>query len=893
MRAPVDAAAWARISRRFDEALDLAPTLRAAWLVALESSEPEIGAALRGLLAAHEQADDGSLAAAPAGLVAQALVERAGAALVPGAMVDCYRLIEPLGQGGMASVWLAEQTEHVLRRVALKLPHRGLGPETEEAAAASVSRRFIQERDLLAGLEHPHIARLYDAGFAIDGQPYLAMEWVRGQTLTRYADQNRLDLAARLRLFLQVLSAVGHAHSALVIHRDLKPSNILVTPDGHVKLLDFGIAHLLGTALPLDGHTFTPDAAAPEQLAGRSLGTASDIYSLGVVLYELLSGRRPYRLPAGSAEAMGAALAGLGIRPPSSWRRVLAGDLDALVMCCLNQDPAARYASVDALAKDIERHLARAPLAVRGRSGGYLLGRFLSRYRWWVAGGGLLFTSLAGGLGLSLWQMQRAELQRAVAERAAAREEALRYQLIGLFRSAIADPSAAMAAGPLTAKAMLDRSAARVIAEYRDDPQRAGKLTITLADLYGALGDVEGQLPLLEGFLAAAGPQADAQDLALVRQKLANVELLRGRVAAAAHQLAKAEAFWATAPAVHREPLLEGLLIRGSLQRAQGDLEGSLATFRGAIAQRQALSGERHRETALLYNSMAITLTVANRLDEALAAYRRTLVIFEQLGRAEDLDALVIRGNTGTLALRLGRLAEAEPVLKTAFEAQRRRGGDSAAVAAAMGMYGAALSQRERWGEALPVLREALALAERFAGPASPLALRGRLILAEAQMGSGDLAGATASLDAAQARLVERLGPGHLLALRLGLLRARLAAQRGDHASAQRRYEALLAPLEALGAPALTALAEARLGLGEALLAQGRASEAVVPLRAALGLREQLLWAQSWELALARLRLGQALQRSGGPGAAELLSEGRAGLLTQLGPTHSLTRSTP
>ena len=886
---PVDAAEWADLSRRLDEALDLEPPQRQAWLAALEAEAPALGARLRRLLAAHEQADDGRLAAAPSGLVAQALVERAGVALLPGAMVGCYRLIEPLGQGGMASVWLAEQTEHVLRRVALKLPHRGLGLETDETAA----RRFIQERDLLAGLEHPHIARLYDAGFAADGQPYLAMEWVPGQTITRYADQQRLDLAARLRLFLQVLGAVGHAHAALVIHRDLKPSNILVTPDGQVKLLDFGIAHLLGAALPLDGHSFTPDAAAPEQLAGRSLGTASDIYSLGVVLYELLSGRRPYRLPAGSAEAMAAALADLRIAPPSRWRRALAGDLDALVMCCLSQDPAARYASVEALAKDIARHLVRAPLAVRGRSAAYLLGRFLSRYRWWVAGGSLVFVSLAGGLGLSLWQMQRAELQRAAAERAAAREEALRYQLIGLFRSAIADPAAS---GPLTAKAMLDRSAARVIAEYRDDPQRAGRLTITLADLYGALGDVEGQLPLLEGFLAAAGPQADAQDLALVRQKLANIELLRGRVAAAAALLAQAEAFWATAPAAHREPLLEGLLIRGSLQRAQGDLEGSLATFRSAIAQRQALSGERHRETALLYNSMAITLTAANQLDEALAAYRRTLAIFEQLGRAEDLDALVIRGNTGTLALRLGRLAEAEPVLKSAFEAQRRRGGDSAAVAAAMGMYGAALSQRERWGEALPVLREALTLAERFAGPASPLALRGRLFLAEAQLGSGDLVGASASLDAAQARLAERLGTGHLLALRLGLLRARLAAQRGDQAGAQRQYEALLAPLEALGAPALTALADARLGLGEALLAQDRAPQALAPLRAALGLREQLLWAQSWELALARLRLGQALQRSGGPGvgeAAELLSEGRAGLLAQLGPAHSLTRPTP
>jgi len=234
---------------------------------------------------------------------------------------------------------------------------------------------------------------------------------------------------------------------------------------------------------------------------------------------------------------------------------------------------------------------------------------------------------------------------------------------------------------------------------------------VTLTDLYGALEDVEGQAPLLEGFLAAAGPEADRESVALAQQKLAHIELLRGHLARAAELLPKAEALWAGAPDKYREQHLEALFIRGLLLRSQGKLDDAIRTYQVAIAERTAFSGSVHRETANLYNSLAITLTGANRLPEALDAYRTNLAIYEKLGQGNDLDALVVLGNTGTLAFRIGHLREAEATLKTAYERQRELAGDSAAVAASMGLYGAALTAEGRLAEALAVLQTAAALA--------------------------------------------------------------------------------------------------------------------------------------------------------------------------------------
>ncbi len=413
---------WPEISRLLDEAMSLEPGEREAWLLRVDAGNAIVAAHVRRLLAAHERATGSdALVAPPADLVAAAFASGDDAPpLAGGMMLGHYRLLGRIGEVGMASVWLAEQSLTVVRRVALKIPHTGL----EDAAA--MTARFAHERDFLAGLEHPHIARLYDAGASASGLPYLAMEWIDGVPITRFADEHGLGIAQRIPLFLQALQAVRHAHARLIIHRDLKPSNILVTPEGEVKLLDFGIARLLEDALGSEApatvaggapRALTPQSASPEQLAGEPLGTTSDIYSLGVVLYELLTGQRPYQLAAGgsSATSLHAALVATEIGAPSDaaidadaaakrgttptgLRGALAGDLDAIVAKALMKDAALRYESAEAMSADLDRHLRHEPVLAARRSGwAYVAGRAAEeRHRSWA--------------GASAWRCSRSPL---------------------------------------------------------------------------------------------------------------------------------------------------------------------------------------------------------------------------------------------------------------------------------------------------------------------------------------------------------------------------------------------------------------------------------------------------------------------------------------------------
>jgi tetratricopeptide (TPR) repeat protein len=399
---------------------------------------------------------------------------------------------------------------------------------------------------------------------------------------------------------------------------------------------------------------------------------------------------------------------------------------------------------VEALRLDVARVIAGEAIEAREGARWYVFARTLRRYRWAAAAIAAVILSLAEGLGLAAWQARRASIERDAAVRDAAREEAVRYQLTRIFRTAIADQGT-----PPTAKSMIDSSALRVLREYRDRPQLAGQLVLTLADLYGALEDVAGAGSLLEGFVAQAGPDADPLALADARQKLANIELLRGHPDRAATLLDQAQDFWKRYPQQYAEERLEGLGIRARLQRMRGDVDGAIATSRAAITARTALSGREHRETAVLYNSLAITLTAANRLDEALDAYRETLRIYRAVGLGDGLDAQVVSGNIGTLELRSGHLREAESLLRSAVEHERELAGDSAAVAAAMGYYGKALSIENRIPQAIAVLQDSVSVATRYAGERSPVTVQNEIFLGEAQMASKDRSSARATLDAA------------------------------------------------------------------------------------------------------------------------------------------------
>ena len=391
------------MSRLLDEALPLDAEGRRLWLEGLSAQYQELAPALRSALLAPA----GSSALLPPALprLTGEVEDAVANKLRPGARVGPYELIRPLGTGGMAQVWLARRADGAFKRdVALKLP-------TPARDRHDLARRFPQERDILASLEHPLIARFYDAGIDAEGLPYFAMEYVPGQPLTGWCDAHRLDVGARLALFLQVLEAVQYAHEKLVVHRDLKPSNILVTESGQIRLLDFGIAKLMELEAPRDaqltnifGRALTPDYASPEQLCGDPVDARSDIYSLGVVLYELLSGVRPHPLRgSGSPAAPAHGHARVQLEKPSTQvdqaaavtraatpdrlSRQLRGDLDAIALRALARDPDGRYASAKAMAEDLRRHRAGRPIEALPAAVTYRLRKAVRRNRVVIAAG--------------------------------------------------------------------------------------------------------------------------------------------------------------------------------------------------------------------------------------------------------------------------------------------------------------------------------------------------------------------------------------------------------------------------------------------------------------------------------------------------------------------------
>jgi len=481
---------WPEINALLDEALALPGEARAVWLAGLAGERAALRSTVGNLLAAHAEAESADFMQT---LPRVATTPEPGAVLTEaaaGQRVGPYRLLAPLGQGGMGVVWRAERADgQGQRTVALKLPRLVWG--------GAVAQRLARERDILARLVHPHIARLYDAGVDEFGRPWLAMELVEGQPIDAHCAARGLGTAARLRLILQAADAVAHAHALLVVHRDLKPANILVTDGGDVRLLDFGIAKLIegdaagATAITqLAGRALTPDYASPEQIRGEALGTASDVYSLGVVAFELLSGAKPYRLQRGSAAELEEAIA-LADPPLASTvatspaaKQALRGDLDAILLHALRKEPAARYASITALADDLRRHLAHEPVLARPDGLAYRAGRFASRHRLQVASATLVAAALVAGTTVALWQAREASRQAERARSEAATAQAVQGFIESVFNANSANQADPERARSTTARELLDRGAQRIDIELRADPAARLRLYATLAAMY-------------------------------------------------------------------------------------------------------------------------------------------------------------------------------------------------------------------------------------------------------------------------------------------------------------------------------------------------------------------------------------------------------------------------
>ena len=589
---------WARVDRLLDQVLDIPEAEREAWLAGLSPEHGRDVALVRKLLS--PPASPSLLEALPRFPTPVAI----RAAWAAPRKVGPYRLIRRLGEGGMGTVWLAERSDVMTRRpVALKLPRVSW-------MAEPLRQRLEREREILATLAHPNIARLLDAGVTPGGEPYLALEYVEGRPIDVHAREAGLSIRARLELILQVLSAVAHAHGRLVVHRDLKPSNVLVTAEGQVRLLDFGIAKLLEESdrselTDLSGPAFTPDHASPEQLAGEHIGVASDIYSLGVLLYELLAEVPPYRLKRSPERPYVEQLRAVTVLPPSevapaASKRLLAGDLDTVVLKALRLSPEERYPTAAAFADDLARYLTGHPVQARPDSLGYRVRKFVLRHRAATGAAMAIVAAVAAGTSAAVWQARRAAAEQH-------RAEQVKEYLSDIFRQA----------SPYGAEGR-SLSVVQLLERAHTDLDRIGgrrpELRVELLNLLGStlldLGETErgervGEQALRE---AAALPDRHPQRLR-ARLLESDVLLARGRGAELRVQLERLLPELRAEVAEQPGDLVHALLDRAELGINQVRREEAIADTEAALELARARLGDRDPRTV----SAAVLLAEAHQ----------------------------------------------------------------------------------------------------------------------------------------------------------------------------------------------------------------------------------------------------------------------------------------
>jgi len=670
----------------FDQLLDAAQPERPGLFDRL-TDEPEALQARVWRMWRASQATGSSLALGePVGASIQAARDAATANLASGDVVAGYRLLRELGRGGTSVVWLGVRADGgVKREVAIKMPLFVL-------ASPTATERFARERDVLARLTHPQIARLYDAGIASGGQPFIVMEFVDGVPMTQACDLRCLSIEQRLRLFLQLLAAVEHAHRHLVVHRDIKPSNILVDAQGQARLLDFGIAKLLAdgsahasaTQLTLEGgNALTPHYAAPEQFNNRPISTATDIYSLGVVLYELLTGTRPHaRNPTSIAQSVHAVLNVEPVRPSQArldassarargtpsvarLRAALAGDLDTIVLKALRKTPTERYGSADRLADDLRRFLRREPISARPASWVYAARLFIQRHR---------PASLATALGLAAavglvavaWQQH---LQTGAQQ---ARGDAVRNFMFDLVDDAEADESNPGA--QITGKQMVDGAVLRARQSFADRPQLQGELLSELGRMYTRLGERDKALGPLSEALALLQMHAPAADPALnkTRAYLAEVLLADNQIEPARSLAATAREACTGSDRDSAKARAYAGSIMSQVALREGHPGAALIAMRRVVNDTAAGFGDDHPETAMALHSLAVTARNAGDLPEAGHAIDRALTLAQgKTLRAADRTQL--SRSKAMLDLDLGRFASARAQLTELLSRQPSR----------------------------------------------------------------------------------------------------------------------------------------------------------------------------------------------------------------------------
>jgi len=706
---------WGEVSPYLDQALGMAAEERAAWLCSLRAEDPKLAAALQALLDEGQQLrQEGFLEHSP-------LPFPVGLA---GQTVGAYTLVSQIGQGGMGSVWLARRSDgRFERQAAVKFLSVAL-------AGRGVEERFRREGNFLGRLTHPHIAELLDAGVSSAGQPYLILEYVDGKAIDQYCDEHSLTVEARIRLSLDVLDAVAQAHANLIVHRDIKPSNVLVTNSGEVKLLDFGIAKLLegegltGAATLLtheSGSALTPQYAAPEQLSGEPVTTSTDVYALGVLLYLLLTGQHPAGPgPHSPAELVKATVETEPPRAsdrlatsdsktvaeqrgttPEKLRRQLRGDLDTIVGKALKKKPQERYASVTALADDLQRYLKQEPISARPDTLAYRTAKFMRRNRTMVALAMLAFIAVIAGVIGTLMQARSARHQRDIADRIAT-------FMTEIFK--ISDPSE-KAGERVTAREVLDKASKEIDPGLAKDPELQARLMHVMGKSYSNLGRVGRAQSLLERSIRIGSSAVGEQ----------NRETLKTM-----HDLAWIlfeEGHFSAAESLERKVLDEERRVLGPSDPETlgtiGDLaitlceEGNCAESvrlnREVFQRKKQVLGPEAFPTLATEDNLAVMLRVTGQLTEAERVERDTLDIQLRVFGRENLGTISSMTNMADIERDMGRDDEAQALYRETLELEERvLGPDQRETAVTKYELACMLARRGQTDEAISLLEQAV-----------------------------------------------------------------------------------------------------------------------------------------------------------------------------------------
>ncbi len=903
---------WTEVRALFEELIELDSAERARRIGTLRGADADLAARVSKLLAADSEA--GRFLETPAVAVAGGLFEGLAepeSEPPPPERIGPYRVLERLGRGGMGEVFLAERADGLFdQRVAIKLLRLGM-------ASDEVLSRFSRERRILARLEHPHIARLLDGGATEDGRPYFVMELVEGEPITEYCRTRDLPVEERLRLLLDACDAVAAAHRNLVVHRDLKPSNVLVTKDGQVKLLDFGIAKLLGpddtgeaaAETRTEMRLLTPAYAAPEQVLGEPVTTATDVWALGALSYELLTGTLPQKREGRSPSALAAAVVDdvterpsqrvgrepLGllptVRPTEASRRRLVrrlrGDLDNVLLAALRRAPERRYGSVTAFAGDLRRHREGQPVKARADTVGYRVGKFVRRNRVGVAAGVLVLASLVGGLGVAAWQARRAEAHAKVAAAAAKRAEGVKEFLIGLFE--IADPE--QTGGEVSAKEMLDQAGKRLQTELVQEPDVQADLLESVARIDRSLGRLDAAEDLAKRSLQIRERIVPSGDAAIGRSiaTLGAVAMSKGKLDEAEKQMTQALAVLeareppdSLATARARSDYAQVLFWKGQAARSEEMERRVYETYRRVLGDENVL-------TAVHLRNLCVLLDEIDRLDEAEKTCRDSqAVLVRQLG-PEHVNVAQSDLNLAELLVRRGRAAEAEKLYLHALDVRRKAlGPKHPAVGQTLQLTALFYLNQSRLEESEAFYREALELWSGIDPKHFELGKckNGLALIASRR---GHYAEAEKAMLEVEALFVEVLGEKHPFTWMIRGNRAVQIRLQGRLPESEKIEREVAAKLEEINGKDSGEAVAARSRLGETLRQEGSAAEALPLHRESVeatrkneGETSPLLAVERFQLAADLLALGRPEDRA----EARLLLDQSLAVLEKQTPPH-------